>query len=1028
MITLMKNRLFRKKGYPNTWSNALAALFLIVSLVLSHAAQSLNPDPGGSSPPDPGGNPPLLDFGDAHRDYPVLLADDGARHRVSPLRLGVDIDYESNGQPSVAADRDGSDEDGILFTSSIERGGSATFEVTVSGGPGRVTAWVDWNRDFDWNDPNEMILSNVYVLPGTSKFTVSVPGTASVGHTFSRFRLSTLGTGVPTGSQPDGEVEDYLVEVTAPMPPDLEVTLDPVPLELVESAIAELGVTVANNGSGIAEDVVVSMATPNLAISGLVATPSQGSCILTEGALSCDLGDVDPMGMVTIDLSFIADEEGDLSIEVIADSPTVDLNPGNDVGVVVLPVRRRDYGDAPNSYLTYRGINGPSHRVRPGWRLGASVDRDPNGMPSGDADGDDVLDGNDDEDGVTFLTPIVPGMLATVEVDVTVPTNGFLHAWYDVHRDGSFIEPEDHIIVDELVTTGVQTFSFLVPSNAVPGFSYVRFRLSPYTGISYEGPGGAGEVEDYGQECRSFDFGDAPDSYHTTMGVDGARHLVGGQLYIGDYADEEDDGNPSPDAQGDDLHSLVGTDDETGLVSIVDLMPGALATVEVFMTVPPGTVAYLDAWVDFNTNGVFDHSTELFIPSAIANNGVNTLHYAVPHDAVPGETYIRFRLSEAGSLLPEGLALTGEVEDYRITIDEPGSVVVDGLEASPSGGAVVTTDGAQLTISNIGSSGEDGVAIALDEVEMLDTVFTEPFGFGMPGSLVEAKMVGDQDQLLATVSIHCGTNICPDGIAQLRSDIPGAANSFVDFDDITVLLEGGQLDALVSATGGNPVQIRYIGAVQSDELRMVVLFEYPVAVTLDGLNSSTTRSIVLRATKSPQIFRMFELAARGQSEINAWVGRKFYDYGDAPDPDYATEASSDGARHFTGLGLGYYLGPNIDWELSAQSSDDADGDDNHASDDEDGVVMDRHLLENTTATVEVEASLDGRLDAWIDYDSDGVWEDDEKIFDAEPLTAGGNTLTFDVGSTRFGTFTFARFRFSSNGGLDPTGFAVSTLR
>jgi ELWxxDGT repeat protein len=159
-----------------------------------------------------------------------------------------------------------------------------------------------------------------------------------------------------------------------------------------------------------------------------------------------------------------------------------------------------DYGDAPNSYHTLRVSNGPRHRIRAGWQMGADIDPDPDGMPSGIAAGDDVSDGRDDEDGVSFLTPFEPGKLAQIAVDVQVPTvsTGYVNVWVDFNANGVFGAGSiEHVVVDLPVTTGVAMPSFMVPTAAVPGPTMLRARLSSVTGLSFDGPGRTGEVEDY---------------------------------------------------------------------------------------------------------------------------------------------------------------------------------------------------------------------------------------------------------------------------------------------------------------------------------------------------------------------------------------------------------------------------------------------------------------------------------------------------------------------------------------------------
>jgi transglutaminase-like putative cysteine protease/uncharacterized membrane protein len=177
------------------------------------------------------------------------------------------------------------------------------------------------------------------------------------------------------------------------------------------------------------------------------------------------------------------------------------------------------------------------------------------------------------------------------------------------------------------------------------------------------------------------DFGDAPDSYGTSLERDGARHgALGPQLGL--RRDPEIDGFPSDDALGDDLNGDF--DDEDGVI-----LPGLLVAgncdcqgmgisnqIIVNATVP----GYLDAWIDFNGNGLFD-ANEQIATSVWVNAGANTLTPEIPASAVAGLTYARFRISCTGGLGPTGPADDGEVEDYAVQLFNPGltsaNVIVD---------------------------------------------------------------------------------------------------------------------------------------------------------------------------------------------------------------------------------------------------------------------------------------------------------------------------------------------------------------
>jgi len=144
------------------------------------------------------------------------------------------------------------------------------------------------------------------------------------------------------------------------------------------------------------------------------------------------------------------------------------------------------------------------------------------------------------------------------------------------------------------------------------------------------------------------------------------------------------------------------------------------------------------------------------------------------------------------------------------------------------------------------------------------------------------------------------------------------------------------------------------------------------------------------------------------------------DFGDAPERPYRTTLAANGARHV--IVPGFHLGNvpgSIDPEPDGQPNAMATGDDNDGNDDEDGVIFTSPLIPSRPATVDVIASADGLLDAWIDFYGDGSWgQPEDRIFAAQPLLAGVNQLTFMVPPNAIPNITtFARFRFSSNGGL-----------
>jgi hypothetical protein len=97
--------------------------------------------------------PDDLDFGDAPASYGTLIEDDGPRHTIVPnFFLGTQVDAELNGVPSVNADGDGADEDGVRVGGQLLNGAGLNVGATVAlevfaSAPGFLDAWIDFNRN-----------------------------------------------------------------------------------------------------------------------------------------------------------------------------------------------------------------------------------------------------------------------------------------------------------------------------------------------------------------------------------------------------------------------------------------------------------------------------------------------------------------------------------------------------------------------------------------------------------------------------------------------------------------------------------------------------------------------------------------------------------------------------------------------------------------------------------------------------------------------------------------------------------------
>lgn len=262
-------------------------------------------------------------------------------------------------------------------------------------------------------------------------------------------------------------------------------------------------------------------------------------------------------------------------------------------------------------------------------------------------------------------------MACTLPAGVSVAR---LNAWLDFNRDGDWGEANEQIFTDLAVTPGTANLSFPVPASASGGQTYARFRLNTNGKIGPNGSTSEGEVEDYQVSVTAaLDFGDAPtgtqtNNYPVRLSQNGARHIFTNTFCLGTEIDGETDGQPDINAKGD---NAAGIDDEDGVAPTSSIVPGQVATLEVFVTsagVTGGPAGLLNAWLDFNRDGDWNDAGEQIFTNRTVVPGVNSLSFPVPAAAVEGVSYARFRLNRQGGLTPVGLATDGEVEDYRLNI------------------------------------------------------------------------------------------------------------------------------------------------------------------------------------------------------------------------------------------------------------------------------------------------------------------------------------------------------------------------
>ena len=172
-------------------------------------------------PPEDPEDAIFSDWGDLPDTYETLKASGGARNylTVDGPYLGSQVQAELDGVPTTDATGDGPEEDGLapVVIATWTAGGTEAFTI-ASSSAALLGAWIDWNRDGDFTDPNEYYTMNLVAGANTLPVTVGGGFVQSTSSLYARFRVFSDGTKAPgssldsndwMGTALDGETEDY---------------------------------------------------------------------------------------------------------------------------------------------------------------------------------------------------------------------------------------------------------------------------------------------------------------------------------------------------------------------------------------------------------------------------------------------------------------------------------------------------------------------------------------------------------------------------------------------------------------------------------------------------------------------------------------------------------------------------------------------------------------------------------------------------------------------------------------------------
>lgn len=289
--------------------------------------------------------------------------------------------------------------------------------------------------------------------------------------------------------------------------------------------------------------------------------------------------------------------------------------------------------------------------------------------------------------------------------------------------------------------------------------------------VSYNG---IGLTDNYNfGNLPSRDYGDAPDTYQTTVANNGPSHGISTAIGLGANVDRETNGIPTNNALGDDLNNI---DDEDGVQLLSPLGPGGTATFSVVTRNTTGSDGFLQGWIDFDASGTFDASEKVFSDIALGA-GTSSLSVNVPNTAVVGSTFARFRYSPTPGLGVGGEADAGEVEDYQFDILEQAAIANDDnftvSRNSLSNRLDVLandfeTSITQLTIISRNVTGTQGTATIIENGRAIS--YTPPNGF--TGRDVFQYTVVDQTGTEYSASVAVNVNF--------QSNVPIAVDDTFD--------------------------------------------------------------------------------------------------------------------------------------------------------------------------------------------------------------------------------------------------------
>ncbi|GLZ78054.1 hypothetical protein Afil01_28610 [Actinorhabdospora filicis] len=634
----------------------------------------------GTSVADGGGCLQMDDYGDAPDTYGTSAPTGPEHNSVTGLKLGAGIDQEPNARPStsggVTGELDGRGDnfdDGVsswpaLYTDAT----TYTVDVAVTNTTGKsvtLAGWLDFNGDGTFGT-GERATATVAVNASTAKLSwTGLSGLVS-GASFARLRLYDTAVADPApggGLSGNGEVEDYPVGIRVP----LGARCTPTPYVAVGTGPTSLSRFDPMTGTVTAlDDTSYTNGYDAIGVSGIngrIYGTTRGADRYTK------IVEVNPAGGVT---------EFPISPALTSNSTS-----NYDVGAIS-PDGTKLYVHSNSSVPSFI-VNLDPAAGRIGTRLDQFTVK---------------VSGLYDwafhpVDGYLYAVDSSGYLMRIDPADGTV-TKARSALLPKAQYQGAFFDTEGDLYVLDNSSPGKVFQIDLSASKADKLISLDGVSFAQSSAIST-----TQAVSDAGGCLSVGDFGDAPDSYLTSIASDGPAHDLSAGLRLGAKSDAEPDARrPITDGVAGPLNGL-GDNYDDAIATVAALGKDDTSyTASVKVTNTTGKAVTLAGWFDANLDGKFQPGERvlLSVPSAAGEQTV-TLTWTVSTLRPSGTTYLRLRLFDDARTdpSPSGVAGFGEVEDYPVTVTSHPridlKIATDPLTLAPGASGVlpvrVTNDG-----------------------------------------------------------------------------------------------------------------------------------------------------------------------------------------------------------------------------------------------------------------------------------------------------------------------------------------------